>query len=278
MDNQTRKPEASDGGLVKIVGGTAPNEFPHVCPYQPAGAARTFCADMTSNFQRNKGGCCGTADYRSFAPCNSVLRKCLVCLLDGKGANARTVVDVRRGLCAEHKEAADAAAPAPSPVLQPRRYAVQSDIPIRTTRKPRPEWAKPAPVAAKGPTEPEVSKPALVRSVEVNPGPKPAAPPKDALPAPPPGELLTQHQIKEMAARVSRLGRREMQVIVELLDQSYEVVAQKLGLHTSAVVTYMHSACRRLGIPRSNRFVAYDRLGAVRLVVARYKQLATKGS
>ncbi len=96
------KNATSDEGLVQMSGGTTPDAFPHLCPFQIKGATRDFCTDTTSNLQRNKSGCCGTADRRGFAPCNSQLRRCILCLVRMEGNLKRPVVDLGRGLCDVH--------------------------------------------------------------------------------------------------------------------------------------------------------------------------------
>ncbi len=117
-------------------GGTTPGSFPHLCPYRPTGASREFCHEITSNLQRNMAGCCGTQDYRNFAPCNSSLRKCIRCL-STLGSKAKTVVDVKRGLCLEHSEEADHAVAVPTPTQAPRRSGTYLIPPSRREGRPK---------------------------------------------------------------------------------------------------------------------------------------------
>ena len=135
MGNHTRDVK-DDEGAVRVSGGTTPDAFPHLCPYQPKGAFREFCVETTSNYHRNMQGCCGTSDHRNFAPCNSKFRKCHVCLVRGEGKLNRPVVDRKRGLCLEHQEEADAPA-SPKPALKPPRSIYFAPVVPKSSRSVR---------------------------------------------------------------------------------------------------------------------------------------------
>lgn len=86
-------------------GGTLPHSFPHLCPYQIEGATKEQCVEISGRHPEiNKGGCFGT--WRSelcFLPCNSAMRRCIVCLTIGRrGTKAGAVTDFETGTCDEH--------------------------------------------------------------------------------------------------------------------------------------------------------------------------------
>ncbi len=300
MDKHSRGVEL-DEGVVRISGGTTPGAFPHLCPFQPKGATREFCAETTDNLQRNRAGCLGTTDHRGFAPCNSELRKCVVCIVRGEGKLKRPVVDIKRGLCDMHRE--EIKAPLSPPPTPTRSIHFASTLPARQ----RPEWAKPGPLPQLRSTTsraksilPATAPKKVERRVFIPNVPDLAIdPPQDLPPTPlpqkseepvnvdlPVGEelsrvgqdsslevLLTEEQIEVKAASVYKLGRREKQIALALLDGDFTAVGQALVLTRASVVTYMHGICNRLGIERGHKHASYDRLGAMRLVMARYKQL-----
>lgn len=314
MDDQTRVPELDDG-RVRMTGGTLPGSFPHICPYRPQGADQDFCAETTSNLQRNKNGCCGTSDSRGFAPCNSRLRKCIACLLAGDGIKNKPVVDTKRGLCADHVQAADNPLP-PRPFYKPqpivRRVAV--DIgPV--TRRPRPTFARapaeqeklrppafierlvkpyepqpPAPVVKKVEEEPEVvvgesgepDVPSPEKTVEppveeVLPHDGEDSPPELLVPELVPAQLLEPAQVEEMARMVPDFSPRELETCLLLVDKEVGAVARELGIRESGVINYMHMACRWWELPKDKPLEPFDRLAALRTIMRRYKELEAEG-
>ena len=83
-------------------GGTEPNSFPHQCVFSVPGVDKATCAALSSIYLRNMDGCCGNTELH-FSPCNSSIRKCRECIKKGRrGPEAKTVRDVRSGLCDEH--------------------------------------------------------------------------------------------------------------------------------------------------------------------------------
>lgn len=95
-------------------GGNGPTTFPHICPYRLEGADEKACIGLSgSSFRVNVDGCCGT--FRGtvmFAPCNSVVRRCRVCLEKGRsGLKANAVTNVAEGTCDEHARGQSDASP-----------------------------------------------------------------------------------------------------------------------------------------------------------------------
>lgn len=98
-------------------GGLEPTSFPHACPYRPDGASKQQCIEVSGgNYHQNAKGCCGA--YRGtirFAPCNSALRRCILCLQIGRrGSQANPVTNIETGTCDEH-----AGGIQPEPLLRP---------------------------------------------------------------------------------------------------------------------------------------------------------------
>ncbi len=92
-------------------GGTEPTSFPHLCPYRQPGAEKQVCIDLGgTSYQQNLNGCCGTQRGKQrFLPCNSIVRRCIVCLEKGRrGLKANAVTNVRDGTCDEHAKGAPA--------------------------------------------------------------------------------------------------------------------------------------------------------------------------
>ena len=90
-------------------GGNEPASFPHLCPFRPSGASAAECIELSgTNYHYNEHGCCGT--HRGtvrFVACNSLKRRCIICLQIGRrGAQANAVTDVVTGRCSEHMSGA----------------------------------------------------------------------------------------------------------------------------------------------------------------------------
>lgn len=86
-------------------GGKTPNAFPHVCPYRLNGVDQKTCVDLSgSNYHQNRNGCCGASRGSAyFEPCNSEMRRCIVCIqLGRRGLKANAVTNVSAGTCDEH--------------------------------------------------------------------------------------------------------------------------------------------------------------------------------
>ncbi len=127
-------------------GGTAPNTFPHVCPFRVDGADKKACLELSgANYHQNRSGCCGASRGSAyFEPCNSEVRRCIVCIQIGRrGLRANPVTNVAAGTCDEHAQGAD----------KPKSVAyvptVATRLAINSTRRvsyESLEWQKPVPV------------------------------------------------------------------------------------------------------------------------------------
>ncbi len=87
-------------------GGSTATSFPHRCPYRQDGVDKKTCEELSGqSFRQNKDGCCGTQrGPAEFPPCNSIARRCTVCLEMGRtGIKAQAVTNVTDGTCDEHK-------------------------------------------------------------------------------------------------------------------------------------------------------------------------------
>lgn len=87
-------------------GDNEPTSFPHICPFRPDGVVdEQACIELSGgNHHQNINGCCGTnRNMVRFDPCNSVVRRCIVCLHIGRrGPQANAVRNVATGTCNEH--------------------------------------------------------------------------------------------------------------------------------------------------------------------------------
>jgi len=273
-------------------GGTTPTSFPHRCPYQRFGASKNFCEETTASYQRNLAGCCGTNDSRAFAPCNSQWRKCVKCLSEGRGSKSNKVEDVARGLCEEHAEGAQTSAvsrprqstPAPKPVprvvvailTQPKvrvaASATETEARLEVMRNigknMQPASPKPCPVPPVvyvPPKRPEVSKPAW----------KPA--PKSVVAAPVQKAPVPQLDIDACAARFSTLTNRDRRVVAAVMSDGRKIAHVRLQMKRNSLDATLSTICTKLGIPKSNRYVFYDRAGALRQVWLRYQDIGRVG-
>jgi hypothetical protein len=69
--------------------------FPHPCPLSVIGSSRASCLLFTIDVNTNRNACIKSE-------CNCSLRRCYMCLEDGKGRSSGLVADPRRGLCTHH--------------------------------------------------------------------------------------------------------------------------------------------------------------------------------
>ncbi len=284
MDDKSRHYEE---GAVKVSGLLTPNGFPHRCPYQEHGASEKICKELTSNYQRNLAGCCGTQDSRAFAPCNSQFRKCHKCLLGGKGSKAGIVVDVKRGLCEDCVKAADnpdkaagSAKPAYRPVPVPRRLAMD----ISAVSASRPSVATKTPLKSK--LKPAEQKPVATMPVLPALGglraewePAKTAEPQAQPPAPAREQAekisdVPESVIETCAARVPALSSRNQEILKAALAGKRSIE----GLREGSFKVQFGDACNKLEIPKTRiKKGAHSRRNILRRVYARYEQLVAEG-
>ena len=86
-------------------GDNEPTTFPHLCPFRPDGVDKQTCIELSGgNQHQNINGCCGASRNQIyFGPCNSIARRCVICLQMGRcGSRANAVTSVAAGTCDEH--------------------------------------------------------------------------------------------------------------------------------------------------------------------------------
>lgn len=276
------KDEAPIEGVLQMLGDDHPTSKTHRCPYQPNGADEKICSELTSNYQRNKAGCCGTSDHRAFPPCNSVRRKCVDCLADGMRERANTVCDPKTGLCEEHKELAQKTVLRPQVQVQRHvpRLALRAEPTYRPTA-PKPPVAQPSVVAKPLPDEKPVFKspakpsPTVKKvSAQVPKGAevKKAAVVEQALAAPVKSPELPVFDFEAGVQKMSKLSKREMEVVVAVLENK-----ELAGITKASLAAWVSGICTRLGIPTTNRHEAYDRRGALRQIFIRHSSFQSEG-
>lgn len=298
-------------------GGKTPTMFPHFCPVRLKGASPEECKQITTNYQQNLRNCCGTKDGRNILPCNSMHRRCIACLEDGRGVNASTVApeDVLMHRCKEHLEARAPAKKYVPPSSRPSfqrppvgRVTVESDLLVAKARPVfartlEPEIAKASPPVILRPNKPfepppkpkpleppapVVEDPVTIISVPpdsalaqlVDRPEEPAEPAAAVLPEKPPyvPATLTAEQIDEMARMVPDFSPRELEVCLCLVTKSIETAADDLTMRLQGVVNYMNMACRWWGLPKDKPLQPFDRLGALRSIMQRYIELKAEGA
>ena len=222
--------DTKDEGPVKIEGGTTPSSFPHICPYHPKGADRKTCDRYTSNYQRNRAACGGSNDHRNIPPCNSELRRCIICLAEGRGAMARYVTDVEKGMCTNHKALAESLSAArPAFPGKARRLALQiPDYPPQ----PRKPWFNVAPSA---PLDPLQSVAVVTRIVSIS-ATLGARGVRKKLPTEPPVET------DELARRISLLTPRKRHVLRTIVENNDDEAAKKLLMTAASILDYLAGA------------------------------------
>jgi|GEM_PF-3602072 len=240
----------------------------HECPYAAHGADKEFCLSLTTNYNRNLNGCCGSNDSRGFGPCSSKWRKCFKCVGEGKGKNADEVVDVDRGLCQSHLDVSSDQ----KPNLYVRPLSVARLTPSRVAPKrvdkPKVRIVKVREFvpAAKKPPEPSPKpdpKPEPILKLETESKSEPIADPKPVAPL----SAMSEFDLNQCVQKYRELTELNKKSLGFLLRG--EPVP---SWGPKSTKTKKSELCTMVGIPKGKPG-GQDRLELVRRVVARVEEI-----